>query len=60
MTLAHGVATADFSPELAAYGGSSHQGRLIYRQVSRTLMQFSAIHTVHITIAGCATGAFHP
>lgn len=59
LTIASGVATADFSPELAAYGGDPRQGQLIYRQVSRTLMQFPSVHTVRITIAGNAAGAPH-
>jgi hypothetical protein len=59
LTIASGVATADFSPELAAYGGDPRQGRLIYRQVSRTLMQFPTIHAIRITIAGHAAGAPH-
>jgi hypothetical protein len=43
---------ADFSPELRAYGGGSLRGSLIHGQITRTLLQFSAIQDTRITIAG--------
>ena len=52
LTLADGVAIADFSKELAAYGGDSQRASRIHAQVTRTLLEFPAIHDVLITIEG--------
>jgi hypothetical protein len=47
-----GIARADFSKELRAYGGSSPQASLIHGQITRTLLQFPQIRDVQITIEG--------
>jgi spore germination protein GerM len=52
LTLADGIAVADFSKELAAYGGESRRASLIHAQITRTLLEFPAIHDVLITIDG--------
>lgn len=52
LTLHDGVATADFSKELAAYGGETRRASLIHAQITRTLLEFPAIHDVQITIDG--------
>lgn len=52
LTLADGVAIADFSKELAAYGGDSQRASRIHAQITRTLLEFPAIHDVLITIEG--------
>ncbi|NTU86162.1 MAG: GerMN domain-containing protein, partial [Chloroflexales bacterium] len=54
-----GVATADFSPELLAYGGGSARVLAIREQITRTLTSFAGIHTVHITVDG-RTDALEP
>jgi hypothetical protein len=52
LTLADGIAVADFSKELAAYGGETRRASLIHAQITRTLLEFPAIHDVQITIDG--------
>lgn len=52
LVIENGVATADFSKEMKAYGGGSTRVSLITRQVSRTLLQFPGITQVRIAIAG--------
>jgi Sporulation and spore germination len=55
-----GIATADFSRELRAYGGGSTRSALIRQQVTRTLEQFPTIHDVRIAIEGDIAGALQP
>jgi spore germination protein GerM len=55
-----GVATADFSRELRAYGGGSLRVMLIRKQISQTLMQFPTVHTVRIAIEGQTEGVLEP
>jgi spore germination protein GerM len=55
-----GVATADFSRELRAYGGGSARSALIRQQVTRTLEQFPTVHDVRIAIEGDIGGALQP
>jgi hypothetical protein len=52
LTLSDGIAVADFSKELAAYGDESRRASLIHAQITRTLLEFPAIHDVLITIDG--------
>jgi Sporulation and spore germination len=55
-----GVATADFSKELRAYGGGSLRVGLIHRQISLTLGQFPDVQRVAITIEGEPGGVLEP
>ena len=55
-----GVALADFSKELRAYGGDWLRGSRIHGQITRTLLQFSHIHDVRITIEGERDVALEP
>jgi spore germination protein GerM len=50
--LVDGIALADFSKELRAYGGGSLRASLIHGQITRTLLQFPHIRDVTITIEG--------
>jgi hypothetical protein len=52
LTLVDGIAVADFSKELAAYGGDSWRASMIHAQITRTLLEFPAIRDVQITIDG--------
>jgi hypothetical protein len=47
-----GVAIANFSKELRAYGGGSLRAQLITEQITSTLEQFSGIQRVRIAIEG--------
>jgi hypothetical protein len=60
LTIVNGVATADFSRELQAYGGGSLRVMLIRRQITRTLMQVPSVHTVRIAIEGQTEGVLEP
>lgn len=52
LTITNGVATANFSKELRAYGGGSARVAMITRQIERTLKQFSSVQQVVIQIDG--------
>ena len=52
LTLGDGSAVADFSKELAAYGGDSSRASLIHAQITRTLLEFPGIRDVQITVNG--------
>jgi len=52
LTIVDGVATADFSREMAAHQGGSLRVMLIRQQISQTLMQFSTVREVRITVEG--------
>jgi hypothetical protein len=52
LTIVDGVATADFSRELAAYGGGSTRVMFIRQQITRTLRQFPSVRDVRIAIEG--------
>jgi spore germination protein GerM len=52
LTIVDGVATADFSKEMRAYGGGSLRVMLIRQQIEQALMQFPTVHQVIITIEG--------
>ena len=60
LNIVNGVATADFSPELGAYGGGSLRVKLIRDQITRTLTQFPTVQQVRIAIAGQTTGVLEP
>ncbi|MCY7287805.1 MAG: GerMN domain-containing protein [Cryobacterium sp.] len=56
LAIADGVATADFSQELRAYGGGSARVRAIRQQITRTLTLFPSVREVRIAIEGQAEG----
>lgn len=60
LTISNGVATADFSKELRAYGGGSARVLLIREQITRTLKQFPAVQEVRIAIEGQTDGVLEP
>ncbi|HEX2916296.1 MAG TPA: GerMN domain-containing protein [Chloroflexia bacterium] len=60
LNIDNGMATADFSQELKAYGGGSLRVNLIRDQITQTLTQFSNIKTVKITIEGQSEGVLEP
>lgn len=56
LTIKDGVATADFSAAMRAYGGDSLRAQLIKEQITRTLLQFPVISSVRIAIDGQIEG----
>jgi hypothetical protein len=60
LTVEDGVATANFSPEMRAYGGGSARVQTIREQITRTLMQFDGIDEVQIAVAGETEGVLEP
>ena len=62
LTIENGVATADFSQEMRAYGGGSARVQMIRDQVSQTLMQFQepTIDEVQIAVEGQTEGVLQP
>jgi spore germination protein GerM len=60
LTITNGVATADFSKELKAYGGGSERVRLIREQITQTLKQFPTVREVQIAIEGQTQGVLEP
>jgi hypothetical protein len=60
LTIVDGVATADFSKEMQAYGGGSLRVTLIRQQIEQALMQFPTVHTVIITIEGESEAILQP
>ncbi len=60
LVIRDGVATADFSRELKAYGGGSLRVMLIRRQIAPTLMQFPTVQEVRIAIEGQTEGVLEP
>jgi hypothetical protein len=55
-----GVATADFSRELGAYGGGSFRVGMIDQQIARTLEQFPSVDQVRVAIEGETGGVLEP
>lgn len=55
-----GIATADFSRELRAYGGGSLRVTLIRQQIARTLLEFPSVQEVVIAIEGETEGVLEP
>jgi hypothetical protein len=60
LVIVDGVATADFSQELKAYGGGSLRVQQIRRQITRTLLQFPAVREVRIAVEGQVEGVLEP
>lgn len=60
LTIENGVATADFSKEMRAYGGGSARVTLIREQITQTLKQFPAVREVRIAIEGQTQGVLEP
>lgn len=60
LTIRGGVATADFSQELRAYGGGSARVSAIRGQITRTLLQFPSVREVRIAIEGQTEGVLEP
>lgn len=60
LTIVNGVATADFSQELRAYGGGSLRVKLIRDQITRTLRQFATVREVRIAIEGQTEAVLEP
>jgi sporulation and spore germination protein len=60
LTIENGVATADFSQELRAYGGGSARVSAIREQITRTLKQFPSVREVRIAIEGQTEGVLEP
>jgi hypothetical protein len=60
LRIVDGVATADFSQELRAYGGGSLRVMLLRQQIRRTLLQFPAVREVRIAIEGETEGVLEP
>ena len=60
LTIVDGVATADFSKELKAYGGGSLRVLRIRQQITRTLLQFPTVREVRIAIEGQTEGVLEP
>ena len=56
----NGVATADFSKEMKAYGGGSLRVKLIHDQIDQTLKQFSTVREVRIAVEGQTQGVLEP
>ncbi len=55
-----GIATADFSRELRAYGGGSLRVMLIRQQIARTLLEFPSVREVVIAVEGETEGVLEP
>ncbi|MDX1663711.1 MAG: SH3 domain-containing protein [Candidatus Promineifilaceae bacterium] len=60
LTIVDGVATADFSQEMKAYGGGSARVQAIRAQITRTLLQFAEIDEVRIAVEGEVETALQP
>lgn len=60
LTIEDGVAVADFSQELRAYGGGSARVWAISNQITRTLKQFPTVREVRIAIEGQTEGVLEP
>jgi hypothetical protein len=52
LTIVNGLATADFSKEMMAYGGGSARVAAISHQITETLKQFPTVQTVRILVEG--------
>jgi hypothetical protein len=60
LTIDTGVATADFSPELRAYGGGAARAQLIREQIMHTLLRFPTVREVRIVVDGQSEGVLQP
>ena len=60
LVIRDGVATADFSKEMAAYGGGSLRVQRIRGQITETLQQFATVSEVVIAVEGETEGVLQP
>ena len=60
LTIVDGLATADFSKEINAYGGGSLRVKLIHDQIAQTLLQFATVREVVIAVEGQTEGVLQP
>ncbi|MGC8873395.1 MAG: Gmad2 immunoglobulin-like domain-containing protein [Chloroflexia bacterium] len=60
LTIQDGVARADFSREMKAYGGGSARVWAIRQQISRTLLEFPTVREVAIAVEGETEGVLEP
>lgn len=60
LTIKNGLATADFSQELRAYGGGSLRVMLIREQIAHTLKQFPTVRDVRIAVEGQTEAVLEP
>jgi hypothetical protein len=60
LKIENGVATADFSREMNAYGGGSARVRMIREQITKTLLEYSTVREVVIEIEGRSEGVLQP
>jgi len=60
LNIRDGVATADFSKELKAYGGGSARVQAIRQQITQTLLQFPTVREVVIAVEGQTEGVLEP
>jgi hypothetical protein len=60
LTVQDGVAVADFSQEIRAYGGGSLRVSLLRQQIVQTLEQFPTVQEVIIAVEGETEGVLQP
>jgi hypothetical protein len=60
LTITDGVAQANFSKEIRAYGGGSARVALIRQQIETTLRQFPSVEEVVIAVEGQTEGVLQP
>ncbi|MDP8909771.1 MAG: GerMN domain-containing protein, partial [Chloroflexota bacterium] len=60
LTIEDGVALANFSPELRAYGGGAARASMIRKQIETTLRQFPSVQQVVIAVDGQTEGVLEP
>jgi hypothetical protein len=60
LTIVDGLATADFSKEIQAYGGGSLRVKLLHDQIVMTLLQFPTVREVVIAVEGQTEGVLQP
>jgi spore germination protein GerM len=60
LVIENGVATADFSKEMNAYGGGSLRVKMIREQITQTLTQFPSVREVRIAVEGQTEGVLEP
>ena len=60
VTITDGIALADFSKEMEAYGGGSLRVKMLRDQITQTLKQFSTVQQVIIAVEGETETALQP
>jgi spore germination protein GerM len=60
LTNEDGMATANFSQEMQAYGGGSARVHMIREQIIQTLLQFPTVQEVRIAVEGDVETALQP